>query len=72
MLEVFYLDVAKVDPDIAYTNVLQSYLHMFQVFQVFSYARLQIFYLNVTYVCNDFQVFSRRFPQVFPTLISNV
>jgi hypothetical protein len=42
--------------------------HIFQVFSGVSYVCLQVFYVNVAYVCNVFYTFS----QVFQTLVSNV
>jgi hypothetical protein len=50
---IVYLDVVKVDLDVAYTC-------MFQVFSVILYLFLQVFHL-VTYVCIGFQIFSRHF-----------
>ena len=41
---------------------------MFQVFSGVSYVCLQVFYLNVAYVCNDFQMFFRRFCKCFRRL----
>jgi hypothetical protein len=58
MLQVFYLNVAKVDLDVAYTSMLQTYVS--SVLGV-SYVCLQVFHLNVAYVCNDFQKFSGVF-----------
>jgi hypothetical protein len=62
MLQVFHLDVAKVDLDVAYM----------QVFQMFSYVCCKWFHLNV---CNGytrgFQVFS-GVSQVFQTYVANV
>jgi hypothetical protein len=37
---------------------------MFQVFSGVSYACLQVFHLDVAYVCNDFQMFSDVFASV--------
>jgi hypothetical protein len=66
---MFYLNVAKVDLDVAYTCMLQAYV---QVFLGVSYIYLQVFYLDVAYVCDGFQVCFRRFSQVFQTLVSSV
>jgi hypothetical protein len=52
MLQVFCLDVAKVNLDIAYTCMLQTYA--LSVFRSFLYICLQVFYLDVAYVYNDF------------------
>jgi hypothetical protein len=46
--------------------------HMFQVFLGVSYVCLQVFYLDVVYVCNDFQMFFLTFSQVFQTLVSSI
>jgi hypothetical protein len=60
MLQVFYLDVAKIDLDVE---------HMFQVFAgIFC----ECVYLNIAYVCNDFLMFFQTFSQVFQMLVSNV
>ena len=65
MLQVFCLDVANEDLDVA----LYAYCkHMFQVFLGVSYVCLQVFHLDVAYVCNGFQVFL----QVFQTHVSSV
>jgi hypothetical protein len=48
----FYLDVAKVDLDVAYTCMLQAYVSRV------SYVCLRVFYPDVAYVCNGFQMFS--------------
>ena len=69
MLQVFCLDVAKVDVDVVYTCMLQAYVS--SVSGVL-YVCLQVFYLDVAYVCNVFQIFFRRFSQVFQTLVSSV
>jgi hypothetical protein len=45
--------VTKVDLDVAYTCMLQAY-----VFKYFI-RMLQVFYLDVAYVCNGFQAFFR-------------
>jgi hypothetical protein len=66
---MFYLNVAKVDLDVAYTCMLQAYV---QVFLGVSYIYLQVFYLDVAYVCDGFQVCFRRFSQVFQMLVSSV
>ena len=58
----FYLDIAKVDLDDAYTCMLQAYVS--SVSGAFI-CLLQVFYLDVTYVCNGFQVFFKVFLQVF-------
>jgi hypothetical protein len=91
MLQVFHIDVTKVDRDLAYVAMdvhayckcLSLKFHLF-----FSICMLQVglsgccicfthmlqaFYLDVVYVCNDFQVFLgifckcfRKMFQVFP------
>jgi hypothetical protein len=68
MLQVFYLYVAKVDLDVAYTYCK----HMFKVFSGISYICLQVFYLNVVYTCNGFQMFLRRFRKCFTSLFQSV
>ena len=55
MLQVFYLDVAKVDLDVAYTCMLQA--NVFKYFPGVSYVCLQVFHLDVVYVCNVLNVF---------------
>jgi hypothetical protein len=67
MLQVFCLDVAKVDLNVAYTCMLQAYVSNF--FSSVSYVCLQVFQLYVAYVCNDFQMFFQAFSQVFQTLV---
>jgi hypothetical protein len=52
MLQVFYLDVAKVDLDIAYTCMLQAYV--FKCFKVFH-----------MYVCKCFICMLHMFAMVF-------
>jgi hypothetical protein len=51
MLQVFYLDVAKVDLNVAYTCMLQAYVS--SILGV-SYVCLQVFHLDIAYVCNGF------------------
>jgi hypothetical protein len=53
----FYLNVAKVDLNVAYTYMLQVYRCFIRL--------LQVFHLDVAYVCNDFQVFFRCFCKCF-------
>ena len=62
MLQVFYLDIAKVDADVAYTCMLQAYVSSV------SYVCLQVFHQDVVYVCNGFQMFFRRFCKWFRRL----
>ena len=57
-MQVFYLEVAKVDLDIAYTCMLQTYVS--SVLGV-SYVCYECFHLDVTYVL---QWFSSVFPGV--------
>jgi hypothetical protein len=52
ILQVFCLDVVKVDLYVAYIHACCK--HMFQVFSGVSYVCLQVFHLDVAYVCNDF------------------
>jgi hypothetical protein len=58
MLQVFHLDVAKVDLNVSYTCMLQTYV--FKCFRCFVHM-LQMFHVDVAYVCNGytcvFQVF---------------
>ena len=60
MLQVFRMDVAKVDRNGAYTAMaIQACCKsLFQMFRLFLRHILQVFYLDVAYACNDFQVFS--------------
>jgi hypothetical protein len=51
MLQVFYLDVVKVDLDVAYTYV-------FKCFSGVSYVCLHVFHVDLAYVCNIVQAFS--------------
>jgi hypothetical protein len=60
MLQVFYRDVAKVDLDVAYACMLQTYVS--SVFRCF--IRMFVFYLDVAYVYNGFQIFSGVFTNV--------
>jgi hypothetical protein len=88
MLQVFRLDVAKVDRDVAYVAMAihVCFKCMFQMFHLFFYMfiasvssrccicftrMLQLFYLDVAYVCNGFQEFS-CFLQVFQLFRTNV
>ena len=68
MLQVFCLDVAKVDLDVAYTCMLQA---LFQVFLGVSYVCLQVFYLDVAYICNGFQIFFKCFRKCFRRFVSS-
>jgi hypothetical protein len=64
LLQVFYLDVTKVDLDVAYTCMLQAYVsNVFRCF-VCMFASVS----SECCICNVFQVFS----QVFQTLASSV
>jgi hypothetical protein len=47
MLEVFNIDVAKVDLDIAHVALQWSFKYMFQIFHLFFRRMLQVFYLDV-------------------------
>jgi succinate dehydrogenase hydrophobic anchor subunit len=42
--------------------------HMFQVFSGVLYVCLQVFHLDVAYVCNDFQIFFKYFRKCFRRL----
>jgi hypothetical protein len=80
MLQVFYTDVVKVDSDIAHAAIvvhvccklLISMLHLFfstyvaSVFiRMFRITHMmEMFYLDVAYVYNDFKYFSGFFLQV--------
>jgi hypothetical protein len=46
--------------------------HMFQVFSGVSYVCLQVFHLNIAYVCNCSQMFFRCFRKCFRLLFSSV
>jgi hypothetical protein len=52
MLQVFHLDVAKVDLDIAYAaiSIHAGFKRMFQVFHLFFRCMLQVFHLDVSEV----------------------
>jgi hypothetical protein len=65
MLQLFYLDVAQVDMDVVYTYMLQAYVSRFSGI---SYVCLQVFYLDVAYVYNGFEMFFRRFRKCFRRL----
>ena len=62
MLQVFCLDVAKVDLDVC------IYMHVasicFNCFSGVSYVCLQVFHLDVAYICNGFQMFLEVFASV--------
>jgi hypothetical protein len=62
MLQVFYLDVAKVDLDVAYKCMLRAYVSSV------SYVSMQVYHLSVAYVCNGLQIFFRRFRKCFRRL----
>jgi hypothetical protein len=69
MLQVFYLDVEKVDLDIAYTSMLKTYVssvfHMFHTYV----SKCFIWMLHMfAMLSNVFQAFS----QMFQTLVSSV
>jgi hypothetical protein len=66
MLQVFHMDVVKVDRDVAYVAMAihACYKRLFQMFHLFLRHMLQAFYLDVANVlsdvvcvCNGFQVF---------------
>jgi hypothetical protein len=57
MLQVFHLDDVKVDLDGIYMHVANVCFKCFRCF----IRILQVLYLDVAYVCNGFQVFSRCF-----------
>jgi hypothetical protein len=75
MLQVFHMDVAKVDWNVVYVAMvvhvcctpifINFFRHMLQVClsecYIYFTHMLQVFYLDVSYVCNDFQVFSGVF-----------
>jgi hypothetical protein len=75
MLQVFRMDVAKVDWNVTYVAMavhvcctpifISFFRHMLQVCLseccIYFTHMLQVFYLDVVYVCNDFQVFSGVF-----------
>jgi hypothetical protein len=69
MLQVLYLDVVKVDLDVAYTCMLQTYVS--SVLGI-SYVCLQVFYLDVAYVSMVFKCFSGVFASVSDTCVSFV
>jgi len=50
------------------SHIHACYKHMFQVCIGVSYGCLQVFYLDVVYVCNDFQIFFRFFYKCFRRL----
>ena len=45
--------------------------HMFQVFSGVSYVCLQVFYLDVAYICNGFQIFFKCFRKCFRRFVSS-
>ena len=45
---------------------------MFQVFLGVSYVCLQVFHLDVAYVCNGFQIFFRHFRKCFKHFVLSV
>jgi hypothetical protein len=51
--------------DVAYTYTSQAYV---SVVSGVSYVCLKVFHLHVAYVCNDFQMFFRRFCKCFRRL----
>jgi hypothetical protein len=73
MFQVYVLNVSSVPNECCkcFIWMLQQYIwmlhihacckHMFQVFLGASYVCLQVFHLNDAYVCNDFQMFFKRF-----------
>jgi hypothetical protein len=58
MLQMFYLDVAKVDLDVAYTCMLQAYV--LSVFRCFIRMFVNVS-SHVAYICNGIQMFFMRF-----------
>jgi hypothetical protein len=82
MLQVFHVDIAKVERDVAYVAIVVYVCckRLFLTFHLFSTIcckcvyylcithMMQLFYLDVVYVCNDFQVFL----QVFETHVSSI
>jgi hypothetical protein len=58
-LHVFHLDVAKVDPDVAYVSMSIHVCckRLFQCFICFSRHMLQVFHLNVAYFTMAFKCF---------------
>jgi hypothetical protein len=71
MLQVFRLDVAKVDRDVAYVAMAihVCFKCMFQMFHLFFTCSLQVFHLDVVYVshvcCNYFIWMLHTFAMVF-------
>ena len=66
---MFHMDVAKIDPDVAYVyvaSVCSKY-----VSSIFRLMLLQVFYLVVAYVCSDFKVFLQVFRQ-FWTYVAKI
>ena len=51
MLQLFYLDIAKVDLDIAYTCMLQAMFQVFQVYVASVSSGCCICFTMVTHVC---------------------
>ena len=60
MLQVFRMDVTKVDRDVAYVAMAIHACRksLFQMLHLFLKHMLQVFYLDVVYACNGFQVIS--------------
>jgi hypothetical protein len=66
---VFHLDVAKVNLDVCiYMHVASVCLKCFRCI----IRMLQVFYLDVAYICNDFQVFSRCFDVASVLAVSDI
>jgi hypothetical protein len=68
MLQVFYLDIAKVDLNVAYRCMLQAYVLSFRCF-----IRMFVSVLSECYIClQRFSNIFQAFLQVFQTLVSSV
>ena len=81
MLQVFYLDATKVDRDVAHVAMaihvcfICFFICSLQVFHLdvayVSHVYCKYFFLDVTYVCNDFSRVFKYF-QVFQMHVANV
>jgi hypothetical protein len=84
MLQVFHINVANVDRDVAYVVMVihicckrmslmfhqffQTYVASVFISMLHMFSQTCVFYLDIVYVCNGFQVFL----QVFETHVSSV
>ena len=62
MFQLFQMNVASVFIWMLHIHARSK--HMFQVFSGVSYVCLQVFHVDIAYICNGFQVFSDIFTSV--------